>query len=224
VESVDITPELVEGMVYNAFRKVWEKNRWVFTPPPNRVYVTEITQCPLRAWLSRTVGGALSREKIVILLLGDDVHYLLQDKFPLGEGEKSFEKQHGGVTIVGRVDRMMGDVLLEFKTASRIPKQPLSHHVDQMQLYFWLTGKERGFIVYVAKTNGQVKAYEVRRDEERIARLLEKAVSLSKSLADGKPPMPVLEEGEEWQCRYCEFTDYCPLAQARGSGESRPGP
>ncbi len=222
MSAADITPQLIEEMVYNAFRRVWEKNRWVFTPPHNRIYVTEVTQCPLKAWLNRTIGGPTSKEKMVVLILGDDVHYLLQNEFPLGLAEKSYEKKYGDITIVGRVDREMGDVLLEFKTASRIPGKALSHHVDQMQLYFWLTGKERGFIVYVAKTNGQVKAFEVRRDEERISELLERAAELSRSLAKGKPPLPRLSEEEKWQCRYCEFTDYCPLAQGRGSASAPP--
>ncbi len=220
--SLDISEELVEKMVYNAFRKVWEENKWTGTPPPSKVYVTEITQCPLKAWLARAIGENIREEKMIILLLGDDVHYIMQDNFPLGEGEKRFEKEYNGVTIVGRVDRLMGDIILEFKTAAGIPKEPRSHHVDQMQLYFWLSGKERGFIVYVSKTNGKVKAFEVKRDEERIRSLLDKAVRLSESLSSSTPPEPHLDESEKWQCRYCEFTDYCPYLRSRGSGEGRP--
>ncbi|PLJ78100.1 PD-(D/E)XK nuclease family protein [Infirmifilum sp. SLHALR2] len=204
---MSLTPQDVERIVYRSLRTAYEKDRDVWTAPPEVVYVTEVTGCLRRSWYIRAMGGPLPDEKIVILLLGDDVHLLINSEFPLGEGEKSFEKEFQGVRLRGRVDRIAGETIFEFKTASAIPREPREHHVDQMQLYFWLTDRSRGFIVYVSKTTGQVKAFPVARDEERIKFLLDRAIRLSQSLKQGNPPDP--EKG--WLCDYCEFREACPL-------------
>ncbi|AKG38736.1 MAG: PD-(D/E)XK nuclease family protein [Infirmifilum sp.] len=202
---MSLTPQDVERIVFRSLRTAYEKDRGSWTAPPNVIYVTEVTGCLLRSWYMRTMAGPISDEKIVILLLGDDVHYLINSQFPLGEGEKSFEREYKGVTIKGRVDRIAGELIFEFKTASNIPREPREHHVDQMQLYFWLAEKNKGFLVYVSKTTGQVKAFPIIRDEQRIQTLLERAESLSNSLRLAVPPAP--EKG--WLCEYCEFRDRC---------------
>lgn len=203
---MSITAQDVERIVFRSLRTAYEKDKGSWTAPPDVVYVTEVTSCLLRSWYIRTMAGPISDEKIVILLLGDDVHYLINSQFPLGEGEKSFEKEHQGVTLKGRVDRIAGELIFEFKTASSIPREPREHHVDQMQLYFWLTEKNKGFLVYVSKTTGQVKAFQINRDEKKIQSLLERAIRLSDSLKQAVPPPP--EKG--WLCDYCEFRDQCP--------------
>ncbi len=203
---MSLTAQDVERIVYRALRTAYEKDRGPWTAPPDVVHVTELTGCLRRSWYIRAMGGPLPDEKVVILLLGDDVHFLINSQFPLGEGEKSFEKEFQGVKIRGRVDRIAGETIFEFKTASSIPREPRDHHVDQMQLYFWLADRAKGFIVYVSKTTGQVKAFPVSRDEDRIKRLLERAIKLSDSLRQGAPPDP--EKG--WLCDYCEFRESCP--------------
>jgi len=195
----------VEKAVYRAFRSAWEEERGPGIAPPNVVRVTELVQCLLKSWLERVHGYLPSDKKLVVLVLGDDVHYLMNARFPLGEGEVRVEKEYKGVRIRGRVDRILGDAVLEFKTASRVPLSPLDHHVDQLQLYLWLTGKERGFVVYVSKVNGDVKAFEVVRDEERVSELLDRALILSKCLKEGVRPKP--EPG--WLCKFCEFRNKC---------------
>lgn len=204
---MSISPQDVERIVFRSLRTAYEKDRGSWTAPPNIIYVTEVTGCLRRSWYIRTMAGPLSDEKIVILLLGDDVHYLINSQFPLGEGEKSFEREYREVTVKGRVDRIAGDYIFEFKTASSIPREPRDHHVDQMQLYFWLTDKNKGFLVYVSKTTGQVKAFQIQRDDERIKGLLQRVVLLSDSLKQAVPPEP--EKG--WLCDYCEFKEYCPV-------------
>lgn len=200
-----VTSSDVEKAVYRAFRSAWEEERGTGIAPPNVVRVTELVQCLLKSWLERVHGYLPSDKKLVVLVLGDDVHYLMNARFPLGEGEVRVEREYRGVKIRGRVDRILGDAILEFKTASRVPLSPLNHHVDQLQLYLWLTGKEKGFVVYVSKVNGDVRAFEVVRDEERISELLDRALTLSKCLKEGVRPKA--EPG--WLCKFCEYKNKC---------------
>lgn len=200
-----VTASDVEKAVYRAFRSAWEEERGGGVAPSNVVRVTELVQCLLKSWLERVHGYSPSDRKLVVLVLGDDVHYLMSARFPLGEGEVRVEKEYRGVKIRGRVDRILGDAVLEFKTASRVPLSPLDHHVDQLQLYLWLTGRRRGFIVYVSKVSGEVRVFEVVKDEERISELLDRALTLSKSLREGIRPKP--ESG--WLCKFCEYKHGC---------------
>lgn len=209
-----MTTEDIRKIVYRSLRAAWEKDRGGGVAPPNLIYVTELTQCLRKSWYARAMGIPPADEKIVVLLLGDDVHYLINSQFPLGEGEKSFEKEYNGVRVRGRVDRIVGSTILEFKTISRLPQEPLPHHVEQMQLYFWLSDSSKGFLVYVAKTNGGIRVFEVERDEETIKMLLEKAVMLSDSLKKGEPPDPE----KSWLCDYCEFRAQCPLFSSPDKG------
>ncbi len=198
--------EFIKKMVYTSFRRAWEEDRGGPPPSPHEVYVTEVTQCLLKSWFQRTMGEKPDGEKAVVLVLGDDVHFLMRDYFPIGDGEVTAERElENGVKLRGRVDRLLEETIIEFKTVSRAPDKPLSHHVDQVQLYMWLFGRLNAHIVYVTKTNGEVRVFKVDRDEERIKELLERAKRLSDSLKSGKPPDP--EPG--WLCKYCEFTSIC---------------
>ncbi|RLE90223.1 MAG: hypothetical protein DRJ55_01050 [Thermoprotei archaeon] len=200
----------IERMVHRAFRSVWEEDRGGRITPPNLIYVTDVAQCLLKSWYQRTIGEPPSNEKIVILVLGDDVHYILSERFPIGEGEQSATKEYEGVLIRGRADRVLADSILEFKTVTRIPKAPYEHHVDQAQLYLWLFEKEKAYLIYVSKTDGKVKAFRVDKDQKRINELLEKAKQLSQSLKLGLRPAP--EPG--WLCKYCEYASICGAAGA----------
>ncbi len=209
---MSITAKDIERIVYRTFRAAWEKDRGGWIAPPNIVFVTELTQCLRKSWFNRAFSSPPGDEKIVVLVLGDDVHYLMNTQFPLGEGEYSVEKEYKGVIIKGRIDRVVGDVIVEFKTASRLPDEPYEMHLDQLQLYLWLSGRKRGFIVYVSKTNGKIKVFEIDRDDERIDILLEKALAFSNCLKEGKAPLP--EPG--WLCKVCEYVEHCSIDKSRG--------
>jgi len=194
-------------MVYAAFRRTWEEDRGGGPPDQRVVYVTEVSQCLRRAWFQRVMGGAPSDESVVLMIMGDDVHYLMREMVAVGEGEVRCEKTlENGVIIRGRVDRIIGDAVVEFKTCAAIPKQPYDHHVDQVQLYMWLLGKKKAYVVCVSKINGKVKAFKVEPDLKRVEELLERSRLLSKHLREGT--IPEKEEGK--LCNYCEYKGtYC---------------
>lgn len=206
----------IERMVYRAFRAAWEEDRGGRVTPPDLVYVTDVTQCLLRSWYQRTFGEPPSDEKVVILVLGDDVHYILNESFPIGEGEKTAERMYEGVRVRGRADRLLSTSVVEFKTVNIIPKEPYDHHVAQVQLYLWLFDKQYAFIVYVSKKDGRVRAFKVERDENAIKALLERAAKLSKHLREGTKPEP--EPG--WLCKYCEYSAVCSATAREASQQA----
>ena len=202
-----INEKYIEKMIYRVFRASYEEDKGGYLAPPDLIYVTDVSQCLLKSWFNRAFGEPPSDEKVVILVLGDDVHYLLNEKFPVGKGEESAERSINGVRIRGRADRVFSESIIEFKTATFIPSKPRDHHVLQLQLYLWLFDKKYGFIAYVSKRDGKVKAFKVSRDEDIIKKLLDRAIILSKHLKEGTMPEP--EKG--WLCDYCEYKSWCPV-------------
>ncbi len=152
------------------------------------------------------------------MMIGEAIHQLLGAHFPIGAGEQEYAKKHGDVEIRGRVDRILGDTIIEFKTTADLPRKgPAARlrHVDQLQLYFWLTGLSRGILVYISRLTGRVKSFAVYRDEERISTLLERATIYAKHLREGT--IPDAEEGP--LCKYCPFRQDCLKLQARAGQE-----
>jgi len=218
-----IDEELVVRIVYAGFRRAWEEERWGGRTDPSTIFVTDVTQCLLKSWYQRVLDYSPSDEKVALLVMGDDVHYLMREILGVGEGELGLEKELGdGVKLRGRVDRVLGDCVLEFKTVSRAPEKPYDNHIKQIQLYMWLADKGEGFIVYVSRADGRVKAFRVLREDEVVAEMAERARRLSESLRQGIPPEPEPSK----LCKYCEYNTLCPALKSGSStqrGRAAPG-
>ncbi len=155
--------------------------------------------------------------KAINIIVGRNIHLVLQKYFPLGKKEvtvqKGYRASNGDTfTIVGRVDVLCEDYIIEFKSISELfdkLRLPIPHHYDQVQLYMWLTNTSKAYILYIAKkvrSGGQpYRIVEVYRDEKRIGELLDKAAKLHRALKSGVPPEPTPNA----LCRYCEFKDRC---------------
>ena len=213
-----LNSEILERMVYGAFRRAYEEDRGGARPQPNTIYVTEVSCCIRKSWYIRALNEPLSPETVVIMVLGDAVHYIMRDMLSLGESEKRFEKQVGDFKIAGRVDKILGNIVVEFKTTSQIPQKPYEHHIDQLQLYLWLSDLNIGYLVYVDKRRGKVKAFKVTRNDERIKRLLLKAKKLYSSLKTGMPPEP---DPKPWECEYCQFKELCEYYKGKDKNKLR---
>jgi len=209
-----LTTELLRKIVYSSFRKAWEDDHQASVISPNTVYVTEVCQCLLRSWLNRTLKAPPSDNKVVLMVLGDSTHYIMKDYFPLGEGEHTSEKVvDGTVKIVGRADRVLEDVVIEFKTVSRLPESPYEIHINQVQLYMWLFDKTKALLVYVSRANGDIKTFEVQRDDGIINGLVDRAKMFSKLLKNGKVP----KAEESSLCAFCEYRELCANFKSKES-------
>jgi len=201
-----LTTDLLKKIVYSSFRRAWEEDHQRNVSSPNTIYVTEVCQCLLRSWFNRTLKAPPSDNKVVLMVMGDSAHYIMKDYFPLGEGERTSEKLiDGTIRVIGRADRVLEDVVIEFKTVSRIPESPYNVHVNQVQLYMWLFDKNRALLTYVSRASGDIKTFEILRDDEIISKLIEKIRMFADCLRDGKIP----EAEENPLCTFCEYRELC---------------
>ena len=160
----------VVQLVYSAFRRAWSEASAPRDAPPSVVFVSEVCQCLRKSYFQRVQGLEPSGEKVVILVMGSALHYIVE-RFGEYDGklaEAELRGEYMGVELRGRADLILDDCVVELKTIIKVPQQPLEHHVDQLQLYLHLSARDYGYIVYVGKKDGRVVAFRVERDGERV--------------------------------------------------------
>ncbi|RLG82989.1 MAG: CRISPR-associated protein Cas4 [Thermoprotei archaeon] len=175
----------------------------------NELWVTDLVSCPLKtkfvkqyaelaeaaAFTPVTVWGELTHrgfeDVLKILFPPEDVVTEVEvSKSVVVEGREYF--------IKGRVDAMYKDIVIELKTARSDYSIPHEHHILQVKLYLWITGKEKGILIYI--TPERIAEYEVTNDltDDNVKELV----------------LDVIKERKvpkySWECKYCPYTKVCP--------------
>jgi CRISPR/Cas system-associated exonuclease Cas4 (RecB family) len=189
--------------------------------------------CLRRQWLIYKRGLPVSEEKAGIFRIGELFHGFLSQAFRssglnvraeeapfvivLLEEEPKPELEPGpglelglGPRISGRADLILGidgeAYIIEAKSIRRLPKEPLRHHVAQLQLYLAGLGLKRGFLVYLDKEALRHAIFPIEYNASLLKGILERARRLHEALLSDRSPEP---DGEPWECRYCEFRGEC---------------
>ncbi len=175
----------------------------------NELYVTDLISCPLKLRYSKLYKElALASAFKPVALMGELLHLGLEKLLSelLGvdnvKTEVEYEREvvvDGTTYIVkGRVDAIVGDVLIEIKSVRSDTHIPLQHHVMQVRIYLWLTGLPKGILVYITP--------------DRIAEFLidtpasdGEVTDLVRSTIEGRPAPRY-----PWECSYCIYSQLCP--------------
>jgi len=181
--------------------------------PPNVIWVTEISKCIRQSFYSRIFLKSLDFTAAYTILRGRLLHEVVLRNMPIGVtevegGTRSIVLDDVGskVEVRGRADMVVGDYVIDLKTSERAPEKLHEEYRNQVQLYMELYGKSRSLVVYI--TRDGLKYFLEERDEERIAKLKEKALKLSRALRENRLPEP---EVGVW-CRWCTWSiqELCP--------------
>lgn len=194
------------------------------------IRVSSLVGCPRKAWYERTVGRPLERPmEHWARLRGSIFHSAFED---MGNGlvEKRFTTflYDPPVFVSGRVDGYDPETgtLYDYKTVNAKArwdrtlkkyvtftlKEPRSHHTAQLRLYAWLLWKNgydipsRMRLVYI--TMAHVTSFDLVPPTMEEMQDIESEVTEKARIivADDAPPA---EPDEDWECRYCPFTQ-CP--------------
>lgn len=115
------------------------------------------------------------------------------------------------VIYVGPKNRVL---LVDFKSIqdksfNKLPKKkPKKEHEMQLQLYFYLTGINKGILYYENKNNQQTTEYVIERNDKIISDVLEE-IKYCVDLAKQRELAPRLLKPTDVQCRYCDFREIC---------------
>jgi len=203
---------ITEKDIYKFFSEIYYKHE-PREYKNDEVHVTEAIQCLLKSFYQRKIRRKLLDSKIVVLSFGTLIHEALQKVLK----KRGYRLEVGGkikldgVTLYGHADALHDDHILEFKTITRFPSEPLSHHKLQLNAYLYIFDKPIGYLVYVHKPSGTIKVYTVEPNEISFKYVCYRALRLTTHLTSNKTPSPE----PSWLCDYCEYVDLCPSPKLR---------
>ena len=214
--------KIIEDAVRTGLRRLWEKESALHEWRLGVYYPSYLGYCLRKQYYIYTVGEKPSSEKLAIFATGRGVHKAVEEAInesglvKVEEVEKKIELQvNNEVIISGRVDLLLASVngekiIVEVKSTSRLPEEPLEHHVLQLQAYLHAENVEKGVILYWDKRRGSIRAFMIPREEAKLREIKERAVVLHNYLASGRePPREAVIENRLWECELCEYKNLC---------------
>jgi CRISPR/Cas system-associated exonuclease Cas4 (RecB family) len=195
-----------------------------------RYYPSEVGACLRKTWFSFKFPKEIDAEKRRIFETGNIVHdYIVHvfqsEKTPeveLLKSEMPFVMNCGEFVVSGRVDDVLlvkasgKTVLVEVKSAARLPRAPSGHHAAQLQFYMHATGVHNGALLYAEKNTLNSVVYTVPYDERAASEGIARFAALHKALLEDKAPEPEAKLRSEmrWWCDYCEYAERCAATRA----------
>lgn len=176
---------------------------------PNEIWVTELISCPLKfSYLKQYPEIAEASAFTPVTIWGELTHRgfesILKELFPPEEVATEVEVSKEILVddkkyvIKGRVDAIYKDIIIELKTARSDFNIPHEHHFLQLKVYLWMTGKNKGILLYI--TPERIAEYEVAPDltDNDIINFIKNLITLQKA------------PKYEWECKYCPYSKLCP--------------
>ena len=189
-------------MIHPALKELYTLER-----KPKEIWISQLVFCPRLEYLSyffmprvRTVTEAT--------LAGILIHRMIQDdlKNKGYEIEKRIEYDLGeGWKLVGKVDALNSDHVIEIKTTKDLTKDVQSHWISQANLYTYIVGLDTYVILIVNKLTGEYVEREFKVDKDRAEEDIARAEMLKECIINKKIP----EGRKDWCKKYCEFAIIC---------------
>ncbi|MBS7635348.1 hypothetical protein KEJ34_07710 [Candidatus Bathyarchaeota archaeon] len=187
-----------------------------------------LPSCLRRQFLIYKRGVAVSEEKAGLFEIGRLFHEFLGRTFRDGGlTVKAVEAPFFIVSLCGdeliKISGRAGliislngeDYIIETKSIRNLPREPLRHHVEQLQFYLAGYGLTHGFLIYLEKSFLKSSIFPVSFSLEDFRRLLNRAALLHKHLTGDLMPEP---DAEKWECWFCEFKEECGKNLKGGGG------
>jgi len=177
-------------------RRIDESHEHIKQKADNEVWITDLTECPKKAeFRVKMPDYNLPTPSTIV---GDFVHVgvlLWLREFYEAEIEKEITKEIDGWTIKGRIDAILEEgIVVEIKFMRASPERTaLPHHVEQLRLYLWLTGLEKGVLLYVTPDGIYEHVITTPLKDEQVRMLLRE---------EQTPRW-------DWECQYCSWSSFC---------------
>jgi CRISPR/Cas system-associated exonuclease Cas4 (RecB family) len=212
-----ITSAINAGMVKNDVERSANHQRRVGV-----YYPSSLGYCLRKQYYAFYYPKAQSPAKLIVFALGDATHELVamalaksgDVKVDAVELPAKLEVQ-GGVVLSGRIDVLVAElagekVIMEIKSASSIPNRPYISHIIQIQTYLHTTGLTHGVITYVDKKSGDVKSFDVLKDDSWLHTVKVRALELHTAVKSKLPPYKeAFSKNKLYECKGCDFAGIC---------------
>ena len=178
--------------------------------PLNTFYPSSVGQCIVKAYHEKLEPKTFPVDTYKLFVIGNLTHEWLQSKiYADGQNEVPIKWEEGDIIISGRIDCILGDTILEFKSIAKldyVQSKPKPEHLEQINLYMHKTGIHKGKIIYVTKNNLEIIEHDVEYSEK----LYKKTINYFKRIywyVSRKVEPKVKRCTTPWSCEYCKKKD-----------------
>lgn len=165
------------------------------------IFVHELLQCPLKLEFAEKfpeieMAGQINPRFIIGYLVEEAVKSLTGAKEL--KCHRVIKTPSGEYVIAGSADAHLEkeDILIEVKYLTGMYGTPHQHHVLQLQLYLWISGKQRGELWMFSPEGAFAEPVQPAADQQ-VIELVESYVK--------KNPVPKYS----WECEHCPYEEWC---------------
>lgn len=187
-----------------------------------RYFPSSLGSCLRKQYYAFYYPPSFSPAKLIIFSIGDGVQEIAEDALRRS-GMLHVEavelpvklEADAGVFLSGRIDILVAEidnekVVIEMKSASKIPSSPYVSHVIQLQTYLHATGLEYGVVTYVDKTTGEIKSFDVRKDTSWLHTIKVRVMNLHVAVKSRIPPYrEAYSKRKYYECARCDYQKIC---------------
>lgn len=200
--------ELIENRIIELAKKYQEDRS-------NTIHVTDLTTCIRKSYYIKKYGFPMDKKMAFWMLFGALVHEIVNPTIAEafnGQTEVRKTYKFGDIEIEATPDILTDNMVIEVKTCARVPERPYSSHQEQINAYLHIFDRPKGLIVYISRTELDIRTFEYYGDAQLFNYTLDKALALYKALESNTPPdcnIPLSER--KFYCRNCQFRHLCEL-------------
>lgn len=164
------------------------------------IHLEEVVRCLRRSYYDRVEPKEREKTSFTDLVGG-----LLRSK---GYGSKVGEFQIDELNLKGQSDMIVDDVVFVFRSANKLPEDPIAHDLLYLNACMWIFDKTEGILVYLTGDKKEA-SFSLSRDKKMFEEVVRRVRVLNDLLKEKK--VPILEPSEE--CNNCQYYEKCYIKQ-----------
>ena len=215
IKGIEKLPERIKQHILDTVRRE-------FTPPDDRIWVTEVLYCLRKAWFRRKMSKPIDLHSAWHLYRGIIFHNIWEGLYEDTEKKIEIPIWDTGAVLVAKYDFIDNDTIYDLKWVADsyekflVERGASKAHKDQVQIYLHAKGMKKGALIYLMSKSVKIFEFELE-DDFDINEFLKRALVLWDALRENNPPP---RTPNEYECQYCEYKDECIKIEKEGKNGS----
>ena len=164
------------------------------------IHLDEVVRCLRRSYYDRVEPKEMEKTGFTDLVGG-----LLRSK---GYGSKIGEFEIDELRLKGQTDMIVDDVVFVFRSASKLPENPIAQDLLYLNACMWIFDKTEGILVYLTGDRKE-SSFSLSRDKRMFEEVIRRVRVFNDLLKEKK--VPILEPSDE--CNNCQYYEKCYIKQ-----------
>ena len=164
------------------------------------IHLHEVVRCLRRSYFDRVEPKEVDRRGFTDLVSG-----LLRN---MKYGSKSGEFKMEDIGINGQADMIVDDAVIIFRSANRLPENPIARDLLYLNTCLWIFDKMDGILIYITSER-QETSFSLSRNKKMFQEIARRIRIFNNLLKEKK--VPILEPSDE--CSNCQYYEKCYVPQ-----------